>query len=267
MGQKNSSHVIFNKNMKKSSFKKIIKATNDADVIFFGEMHDDPICHWLELKLLKQLKVKGDVVLGLEMFERDNQVGLDDYLNGTIDYEGLATETRLWNNYKTDYAPMVDFAKENKIKCIATNVPRRYASMVYKDGFEVLEELVQEEKMHIAELPISYDPNLPSYQKMLTMMEGHGGENFPKAQAIKDATMAYSISKTFEKGKKYLHINGSFHSDNFEGIIWYLNKYSPDLKVVTITSLLEGDESDNVTELKGKADFIVKVDADMGRTY
>lgn len=264
-GQKMESHVIFNKGMKKSSFKKMINAASEADVIFFGELHNDPIGHWLEFELVKAMHENGGATVGFEMFERDNQVSLEKYVAGQLEKKEFEEQTRLWNNYKTDYAPVVEYAKEHKITCVATNVPRKYASAVYQAGFEALNELSEEEKAFLAPLPIPYDANLPSYVKMLDMMGGHGGENLPKAQAIKDATMAYSISQSLEAGKTYVHLNGSYHSDDYEGIIWYLNQYIPDLKILTITTKTEGEES--AKELKGKADFIVLVNKNMTKTY
>lgn len=238
-----------------------MKKAKKADVIFFGELHNDPMSHWLEIKLIKELAKDHDLVIGLEMFERDNQEILDQYLQNTIDLKILERDARLWTNYQTDYAPIVDFAKEKGFPVIATNIPRRYATMVYKNGFESINTLVAEEKAFIAPLPIDYDPDLPGYKNMLSMVEGHGGENFPKAQAIKDATMAHSISESYKPGKKYVHINGKYHSDNYEGIIWYLNRYQPDLKILTISTVMSGEEE------MGAADFIISIDKDMTKTY
>ncbi|GLR15522.1 ChaN family lipoprotein [Portibacter lacus] len=261
--QSAESHQIFTESLKKSNFKKLLKKAKNADVIFFGEMHNDPISHWLQLKLIKELDKDNNLIVGLEMFERDNQEALNNYLDGSIDAKKLEEDARLWNNYKTDYAPIVDYAKENDIKVIASNIPRTYASMVYKQGFESIESLVAEEKAYIAPLPIPYDASLPGYVKMLNMMEGHAGENFPKSQAVKDATMAYSINENYETNKKFVHLNGKYHSDNFEGIIWYLNEYNPALKVLTIST----DMTDTPKSELAKADFIILVDKDMTKTY
>lgn len=261
-----NSYHIYNNKSKKTKIKKLLKEVDKADVVFFGEMHNDPISHWLELKIFKYMEERGPVVLGLEMFERDQQRELDKYMSGEIELKALEENIKLWSNYKTDYAPIIDYAKANNINTIATNIPRRYASLVYKEGFEVLEGMVDEEKVHFAPLPIDYDPELESYKKMANMIEGHGGENFPKSQAIKDATMAYSISETFEPGAKYLHLNGAYHSDAYQGIVWYLKRYKENLKILTIT-VLTGDETSSDDLMKGEADFIIRVDGDMIKTY
>ena len=211
---------------------------------------------------------KGDIAIGGEMFERDNQSAVNSYLSGALDDEGLDTVARLWTNYKTDYKPLLDYAKDNVINFIATNIPRRYASMVYKNGFEILDSLPKKEKEWIAPLPIKYDPNLPGYEAMLTMMSDHANENFPKAQAIKDATMAHSIYERFKRDNAmFIHYNGAYHSNNFEGIYWYLKQLQESLKIGTITTVLQENVNKLDKENKAIADFILVVDEDMTTTY
>jgi len=94
----------------------------------------------------------GMITMGAEMFESYNQVILDEYLLGIKDKKSFEEEARLWKNYKTDIAPLVEFAKENKIHFVATNIPRRYASMVFRGGFEALDTLSTETKALIVPL-------------------------------------------------------------------------------------------------------------------
>jgi uncharacterized iron-regulated protein len=265
--QKKIAYQIFNSKGKKVNYSKMMKSVSEADIILFGELHNNPISHWLQYEVSLDLVKAGNLTFGAEMFEADNQDELNLYLRDSINYKMLDSLARLWPNYKTDYAPLVDLAKNNGQKFIATNVPRRYASMVFRKGLESLELLSEEEKMWIAPLPIDYDPELPCYKNMLSMMGGHGGENFPKAQAIKDATMAYFISENFIAGNKFIHYNGAYHSDNYEGILWYLKKSNPDLNYTTISTVMQDDVSKLLEENKGKADFIICVDENMTTTY
>ena len=245
----------------------MLKKVKDTDVLLFGEHHNNSMIHWLQLQVTKDLQKQRELILGAEMFEADNQKALNDYLAGTIDQKALDTVARLWKNHKTDYKPLVDFAKENKLAFVAANVPRRNARIVFRKGFEGLESLSVEEKSWIAPLPFPYDKDLPGYVKMLEMMGGHGGDNMPKAQAIKDATMGYFITKNYKPNHLFIHYNGSYHSDNFEGINWYINKYNKDLKIKTITTVEQDDLSKLTEEEKGKADFIIVVPTDMTKTY
>ncbi len=265
--------VIYNAKGKKVSYKKMVKDLAKADVVLFGELHNNPIAHWLQYEVTKSLAEKKKLILAAEMLERDNQQVLNDYLSGKIDEKQLDSLARLWPNYATDYAPLVNFAKEHNLEFVAANVPRRYAHRVYKQGLESLDSLPENEKQWIAKLPIAYDKNLPGYQKMLEMMGGHGGENLPKAQAIKDATMAESIYNAYEKASntnenvEVVHYNGAYHSDNYEGILWYLRKLNPELTYKTISTVSQKNINKLLEENKGKADYIICVDEDMTTTY
>lgn len=265
--QQKPAYILYNAKGKKVSYEKMIRMLAEKDIVLFGEYHNNPIAHWLQLEVTTSLKEKRDLVLGAEMFEQDNQEALDLYLQGKIKAKGLDSMARLWKNYNTDYAPLVNFAKNNQLAFAATNVPRKYASMVAKGGFEVLDTLSVREKQWIAPLPIAYDAELPGYKKMIEMMGGHGGTNLPKAQAIKDATMAHFILQYHKTGNLFIHYNGSYHSNNYEGIGWYLKLKRPELKIGTITTVSQKDVTTLLEENKGLADFIICVPENMTTTY
>lgn len=265
--QNKPAYVLYDANGKKVSYEKMLKTISKADMLLFGELHNNPIAHWLQLEVTKDLHPERKLILGAEMFEADNQEALNKYVAGKIDYKGLDSLARLWNNYKTDYAPLVDFAKKNKLPFIATNIPRKYANLVYREGLETLDNLPDAEKQWIAPLPIEYDANLPGYKNMMAMAQGHGGENLPKAQAIKDATMAHFMMQHYTPGSLFIHYHGAYHSENYEGILWYLKRKNNKLNYVTITTVLQEDVQKLLAEHKGKADFIICVDKDMTTTY
>ena len=258
--------AFFTQNGKRTSYRKLLRKSKKADIVLFGEYHNNPIAHWLEVKLTKDLLGKRSLILGAEMFERDNQDALDGYLEGTIDQKGLDTLARLWKNYKTDYKPWVDLAKREKLPIVATNIPRKYANLVYKKGLQALDTLPSAERKWIVSLPFPYDGNLSQYEKMKKMAR-HNPENLPMAQAIKDATMAESIETHYKKGSLFLHLNGSYHSDFFQGIYWYLRKRNPNLKILTISTLSQSSLKKLSSEAYGQADFILVVDEDMTGSY
>jgi uncharacterized iron-regulated protein len=303
-------YLLFDQDGKKVKYAKMIKELEEADIIFFGELHTDPIAHWLQLELTKDLydQKKEALVLGAEMFETDNQLILDEYLNGMYPTDKFEAEMRLWGNYQTDYKPLVEFAKENQIPFIATNIPRRYASMVHKKGFESLEELTGEAKGYIAPLPILYDPEVKCYKDMLDMlgtpmhseekampgtlksmpekemampekemampeksMHDTGTsvpsmENLPKAQAAKDATMAHFIMENWTEGKTMFHLNGSYHSNNFQGIVWHLQHQNKHLKIMTIATVLQPEIDEVSDENLDIANYIICIPENMTRT-
>ena len=260
--QDKKAYVFFDKNGRRTSYKKLLRKSEKADIVLFGEYHNNPIAHWLELELLKDLQPKRPLVLGAEMLERDNQEALDRYLQGTIDQKGLDTLARLWKNYKTDYMPLVDFAKKHQLPFVATNIPRQYANLVYKKGIQALDTLASAEKQWIVRLPLAYDGSLSQYEKM-KKMSGHNTENLPMAQAIKDATMAESILAHLKANSLFIHFNGSYHSDYYQGIGWYLRRERPGLRILTIATTSQAELKRLAKENYGQADFILVVDEDL----
>ncbi len=262
-----TAYALFNAKGKPLAHKGMMKQLTGADIILFGELHDNAIAHWLQLEITRELIAAGPLVLGAEMIERDDQATLDRYLRGEIDQAAFDTLARLWKNHASDYKPLVDLAKDHKLPFVAANVPRRYARAVNRGGFEVLDTVPDAERAWIAPLPIAFDPELPRYVHMLGMMGDHGTPNMVKAQALKDATMAHSIAEQVRPGSRFIHYNGSFHSDYFEGINWYLQRLRPDLKRVTIATVTQAEVKKLDAEYLGRADIIIVVDADVPGTY
>ncbi|NDK55112.1 ChaN family lipoprotein [Pontibacter fetidus] len=274
MAQDKPAYQLFTANGKDVKYSKMLDELKKADVVLFGEQHNDPIAHWLQLEVAKDLhKAHGQKLsIGAEMFEADVQLVLDEYLSGKVAENNFEQESRPWNNYKTDYKPVVTFTKEAGIPFIATNVPRRYAAIVAAGSLKALDNVSPDAKKFMAPLPIVVDMNLPGYKNMLAMFGSstHGntkGENIVQAQALKDATMAHFILRQLAKQNKVLHLNGSYHSDNYEGIGWYLKQKQPNLKIATITTVTQESLEKLTDENKKKADFILVVPASMTKTY
>ncbi len=264
-------YLLFDGQGVEVDYSQMLEQASHADMILFGELHNNPIAHWLQLELTSDLfDMKGQqLTLGAEMFEADNQLILEEYLAGTITERNFTAEAKLWNNYQTDYRPLVEFAREHGLRFIATNIPRRYASLVHREGFEALEELSDQAKSYIAPLPILYDPELPAYKAMLEMtgLPAHANENFPKAQAIKDATMAHFIYTNLQGGGTFLHFHGAYHSNHYEGITWYLRQLSDRANIMTISTVEQDDPSVLSEEHLGLADVIIVVPTTMTKTY
>ncbi|HKK74999.1 MAG TPA: ChaN family lipoprotein [Saprospiraceae bacterium] len=271
MAQDKPAYRIFDQKGKSVDYATVLKAVGKKDVVFFGELHNNPIAHWLQIELTKDLFVetKGKLVLGAEMFERDDQLLIDEYFAGHISEKSFEDEARTWPNYDTDYKPLVEFARAHELPFIATNIPRRYASLVFREGIEALNALSDEAKRYIAPLPIEIDLELPAYADMMGMMGGHaeGNVKFPQAQAIKDATMAYSIFEHLPKKHQFLHYNGSYHSDRRQGIIWYLDQYAPKLSYLSVKTIEQESLEQLSEDQKGTADYIIVIPQSMTKTY
>jgi uncharacterized iron-regulated protein len=260
-------YQIYTAKGKKITFKKMVRKLTKKDIVLFGELHDNPIDHWLQLKLTQELIKYREIVLGAEMFETDNQGALNSYLQGKITRLQDDPTMRLWPNYKTDYAPLVDFAKANGRPFIATNVPDQFAKLVYRSGLDALQSLSKEELSYIAPQPIPFDSELKTYKAILTMMEHHATPELVMAQALKDATMAHFILKNYQTGHLFLHFNGTYHSEQYEGILWYLKKWNQQLNYSTIATVLQPKVNKLAGESRDIADFIICVDEAMTETH
>ncbi|MEQ9164868.1 MAG: ChaN family lipoprotein, partial [Fulvivirga sp.] len=145
--QTKPAYQLFDNTGTAADYNNMISDLANSDMVFFGEYYNNPISHWLQLEMSKSFyDIKEDkLFFGAEMFENGNQLVLDEYLKGFYAEDKMLPEiTQLWSNYKTDYKPLVEFAKEKGLRFIATNIPRRYASMINKKGMEVLKELSPE---------------------------------------------------------------------------------------------------------------------------
>ena len=273
----NPAYVVFDSKGNKVSYETMLKEISKGDVCLFGELHNNPISHWLELCIVNDLYKKKDssLVMGAEMWETDGQTILNEYLeDGFIEEGTYRQNAHLWHNVSTDYMPLVRFAAEKKLKFICTNIPRRYATMVAKRGTECLDSLSTEAKKYLPELPIHFNLKEDIYEKISegfkhmqeTPMKGSEMKNFLKAQAIKDATMAYFINKNYKRGDYFFHFNGDFHSAFHSGIAYYLNYYNSELNVKTISTITSEDIFDFDKD-DSRADFNILVPENMTTTY
>ncbi|AEA43188.1 ChaN family lipoprotein [Fluviicola taffensis] len=262
---------IFDSKGKQVSFQKMMNQVSANQVILFGEFHDNPISHWMELNVLMELNKKtksSQLAVGFEMFELHQIKALNNYISNKS-YKALKDSTELWSNFKTDYKPVLDSAIAFGNTPFAANVMRKYASLVFKKGLSALDTLPEDQMKLMAPLPFPFDSTLTQYVELINMgKEMHAsGINFAYAQAIKDATMAYSIVAQLKKSKQVFFLNGAFHSDFHQGIMWYVQHYLPGAKVGTITTVSQKDVRKLEKEHLNRADFIIVVNETMTSTH
>ena len=255
------------------SIDKIVADVVGADVLFFGEEHNDSAGHYLEDKIFRALHAAygNNVALSLEMFEADGQLGLNEYLEGKIDEPRFSKDVRLWSNYK-DYRPMIEFAKQNQISVIAANPPRRYVSMVSRRGMKSLDSLSKDAKKFLPKLP--YDTLTGRYrEKFFEIMKGSpGGEN-PRvyhSQSLWDAGMSNSIYKFHKKNKskKIFHCVGGFHTEEKLGTAAQLQMRNKKLKILNIASFSDKSFSNPDWEKESyRGDYIIITNPDLKKTY
>lgn len=246
-----------------------------ADAVFVGEQHDDPNTHLLERALLEAVaRRRADIVVSLEMFERDTQASLDDFLAGRIDEATFLAGSRPWPRYQTDYRPLVELAREKGWPVVAANVPRPLASGVAKAGLASLETLTPEQQPWIAS-----DMQCPKdayFDRFAETMSGHPAGEGPDAvakqaamveryyhsQCLKDEVMGESVARAAKgpgEGPLVVHYNGAFHTDFALGTAARAARRLPGSRLVVISVLpvesLDGIEPSD--EDRSRAAYLV----------
>ena len=275
----NEKFSVFSGDGEGSSVSAIINSTNEVDVLFLGESHNDKVAHQLQLQIFKEIiekhADKRTVILSLEMFERDVQVVIDEYFKGLISESHFLKSSRPWNNYQQDYRPLVELAREKGLRVVAANAPRRYVNTVFRKGIKPLSGLSDQAKLWIAPLPFEKASDKYVAQFVKTFGSGSDHSAFSadstmiQAQSLWDATMADSIKTAMEgvKNPLVIHVNGSFHSAYGLGVPEHLVRYRPGTKFGVVTMKYVKDFESFDPKDKGLGDFVVLTDAAEPRSF
>ncbi|WP_443939563.1 ChaN family lipoprotein [Pedobacter sp. MW01-1-1] len=260
------------KKQKIISIEDIVSDMNHADVLFFGEEHNDSIGHYLEAEIFKKLNEKypQQVALSMEMFHTDVQPIINEYLSGLISEKNFVKESRAWSNYK-DYRPLIEYAKEKQLAVIGANVSARYSNAVTLNGLASLENFNEESKKFFPPLPIDTATG-KYYENFTKLLGGHGMGTMKiyQTQNFWDATMAWSISKfkKMHKNIKILQLNGRFHSDEKLGTLAKLQQNQPKLRILNISSFSDSQfEQPNWDKFKNLGDYIILTNPELKRSY
>jgi uncharacterized iron-regulated protein len=271
-------YAVFDSDGRPMGLNQVIDAMEGVEVVFLGEFHDDAVAHAIQFEILRAVHQRfgsrRKVALSLEMFERDVQSVLDEYLSGLITENHLLSSARPWNNYKTDYRPLVEYAKENGFPVIAANAPRRYVNMVSRSGRESLNRLSKSARKTLAPLPFAEAS--PAYAAKFNALMGPnspermaGLTNILDSQSLWDATMAYAISRQLKKRDSLvIHLNGGFHSEEGLGTPEHLRRYRKGVRYLVVTMRYEDDfRNFDPTKHSGLGDFVILTDKSVPRSF
>jgi uncharacterized iron-regulated protein len=259
------------------SFDDLVARAALADLVVVGEQHDDPETHFAEFALLEGIgRARKNVVLSLEMFERDVQPFLDDYLAGRFSEAEFLAKSRPWERYTTDYRGLVMLARARGWRVVAANVPRPIASAVSRKGMAAIDTLNPASRAWAA---AQFDcPHDAYYARFAREMTGHsagGGpptasdsaqamamtDRFYQAQCVKDETMAESVVralKTAGSDAIVVHVTGAFHSDYRQGTVMRVARRLPALRQLVITTVPTATPaSEPLGDNARRADYVI----------
>ncbi|MBS6790914.1 ChaN family lipoprotein [Megasphaera sp.] len=244
-----------------------------ADVIFFGEFHDNAAIHELEEALFEALydKKGRNLALSMEMAEQDVQPVLDAYLKGEVEEDTYLAQSRPWPNYKEAYGPVVEFAKKHELSVVAASIPRPAAAAYARTG--TLDGIPEKWKPYVPE-PL-YPSSLAYERKFTKIMKALKGrampvseETIPKlfaAQSLKDNAMAERLAAYKKSHPDHLvyHLTGAVHSGGYLGTVEQLHRRRPDLDIQVITAVFaepsETEARQAGTLHQDEGDYIVVV--------
>ena len=258
--------IVDSRTGKTLSLQQMANELKKYDLIFFGEYHDNTTLHKLERELLPLLDTKRELILSLEMFERDVQSDLDAYIEGWLTEDEFLAKSRPWSNYKDDYRPLIEYAKQKKLTVIAANIPRSIAGKMARTGPDFTDTLPEEDKKWLPN-KISYPDDsykkafLETLENMHSPMMNNNPDWLYQAQCLKDETMAESIVNALKMKPKarVLHFNGDFHSRYFSGTVSRVQEILPKKKIAVISpSYSENWQTANLTaEEKNAGTYII----------
>lgn len=253
-----SQTTIFSSNGEKANFQAIQNQFNQSQVLILGEEHNDKTGHQWKLELIKSFSHNVKFSISMEMLERDQQIIIDEYLQSLYDEAMFRENMRLWNNWN-DYHPILEFAKESKIKVLAANPPRRYVRAISRKGIQTWGQFSGVAYLYLPNLELVQKFREKEYEVKFQSILGNSHttsvENFLLAQHIWDESMAEVIFREVTNFKtKVIHINGRFHSDNFLGVTYRLKQRGIS---VTTVSIVPEVNFQTLVDWKNLADFIV----------
>lgn len=248
-----------------TSQQRIIKQLQAAKIIYLGETHDSESDHQQQLAIIQALfKHKPQISIGMEMFQSQMQPLLDRYLAGKITATELYEQSEFDNRWGYPweyYAPILEFAKTNRLPVIALNTPGEIARKSARQG---LESLTSSERQSIPPVTEIDRSNAKYQQMILGSYQQHAGivsiasssfDRFYTAQLLWDETMAANTANFAKKNPSYqtIVLAGSSHIIYGYGIPERVLRRLNQPKSIQKTVLLSVDADLQQPEL---ADFI-----------
>ena len=256
----------------------VARALSTADVVVLGELHGNSSVHALHLEIVRELHaLRPGMAIAMEMFERDVQLDLSKYFVGDIDEQEFLARSRPWPHYKTDYRPLVEYARENGIPVLAANAPRSLAMEVARKGLSA----VAGNELVAAQVSAPKDGYWDAFVKEMSGGPSHGAhgkpsdemlERFYQSQCLKDDTMAETIVRLKEETtgeyppRLVVLVCGRFHSDRGYGAVARIRSRNPSLVVKVLSAeAVPDDQVDTFQPDPAVADFTLVVSESANR--
>jgi len=207
--------IVYNINGDSYVIKPAVENLNDIideiaknRIVYIGEQHTEFSSHLNQLKIIKAMyRQNPKLSIGMEMFQKQFQKYLDDFIAGKINEKEMIAKTEYFKRWKYDYElyrPIILFAKERHIPIVALNIDREITKKVVNGGFDSLSS----EQLEV--IPDSIDFENPKYREQLRAVFGmhqsksfKNFEEFYHAQLLWDESMAENMAEFLKKNPDY----------------------------------------------------------------
>lgn len=240
------------------SFDQLIEQLGLNDLIFVGEVHDNPDHHLIQVQILQALMARyGLLTVAVEFFREPQQTSVDRYIGGSSTETVLLEETEWEKRWGFDYhlyRPMMLAVKERGGKVLAINAPNDIVGKVARTG---LSSLTPDERNQLAESINLDDERHRDYLRQVYKGHKHKDlknfDHFYEAQCVWEDTMAENISAYLKKNKEIVVVfTGNGHIINRFGIPDRVVKRVP----TTMTTVVLYPLTGRLTLSKKAADYI-----------
>jgi uncharacterized iron-regulated protein len=235
----------------------VIQKIKDKRVIFVGESHDEYAHHVIQHEIITRLyKLKGRLVIGMEMFQQPFQQYLNQYIQGSLCEEEFLKRTEYFTRWGFEYnlyRDILHFARANQIPVVALNLSKEIIDTVAENGIDALTEKAY------GEVPHDIDMTNQAYREYMREVFFQHSDNFDKSfenffqsQILWDETMAHNIAAALKKypGVQIVVLAGNGHLQYSWGIPARVQRLTNETQTVILNS--SGQEID-----RSIADFVL----------
>ncbi len=263
----------------------LVERAAGADAVILGELHGHPRGLAFTSALFDDILAREPTgaALALEFYERDHQPAIDDYLTGVTSAEEFAAAaSRTPGNDPPGHRAMLEAARSVGAPVVAANAPRRYVRLARTAGFDALRALTEEQhRLFVVPESMTTGGYRDRFFSAMGAMGGHSGddpatetdaeraarraeadrvvETFFRSQNVWDATMAESVARLLEIGRRpVVLVVGRFHAEFEGGVVSRLRDLSPGAGVLTIVAV-DSAAASLADEDRGRGDLVVYI--------
>ena len=196
------------------SYAEMLKDLEDAQVIYIGENHTDPVHHRIQLQVIQDLTALHQTAVGMEMIDHTYQPVLDKWSQGDLSEQDFLEKIHWYANWRYDfglYRGIFETIRDKHIPLFGLNLPFHIPPKIAVGG---IDNLLPEDAGHLPQTLTLTDPDHRAYiENIFNIHKLKGRENFEyfyAAQCAWEDSMAEAIARHLNQ-RKMIILAGNGH--------------------------------------------------------